>query len=124
MGFILVKFTRKADQNYVNNILMRILLIVHSRRVKMCEFVNNTKHCRIDKCMKVYVDFINKTSLAKTLYCCCGHGKYKRTMIVKLNLKGNPIMEIFSGIYLPKRRNYYKKDKQGRYFIPEVQNGA
>ena len=91
----------------------------------MCKFVNNTKHSRIDKCMKIYIDFINKTSLAKTIMCCCGHGKYKMSLIVKLKYypyKDKPFMEVFSGVFLPKKRCYYKKDKQGYYYIPEVQN--
>jgi hypothetical protein len=31
-------------------------------------------------------------------------------------------MELFSGKLIPRKRRYYLKDKEGLYYIPEVQN--
>ena len=56
----------------------------------------------------------------KTVACCCGHGKYNPTIIIK-DKKGN-IFEFFSRKKLDfkKRNRYYKKDINGFYYIPEI----
>ena len=75
---------------------------------------------RIDKCLIPTINHLNKSTKLKTLASCCGHGKYNSTIIVK-DRKGN-IFEFYSRISLgPRKRNrYYKKDKVGFYYIPEV----
>ena len=86
----------------------------------MCKFVNNTKHSRIDKCMKELIkniDLIKKEHF-KIVGCCCGHKKYPTTIIIKD--KGYNIWDLVSGIEIPRARKFYFKDKQGYYFIPEV----
>lgn len=96
--------------------------------MKMCKFVNNTKHSRIDKCMKIFMhnlEVLSKESY-KILACCCGHGKYPMTIIVDggLAVGGCPIFEMFSGKIIKRKKSFYKKDKQGMYYIPEVvENG-
>jgi len=85
----------------------------------MCE---KLPYCnpRIDKCLIPIIDDLNKSRKIKTIASCCGHGKYKSTIVVK-ERKGK-ISEYYSGKLLtPKKRNrYYKKDKNGFYFIPEL----
>ena len=54
----------------------------------------------------------------QTVACCCGHGKYPMTIVLK-DLSG-VVYELFSGIKIPRTRNFYKKDKQGIYYIPEL----
>lgn len=51
----------------------------------MCKFVNNTKHSRIDECMKDFIENLNviKDKRFVILGCCCGHKKYKMSIIVK-----------------------------------------
>jgi len=82
---------------------------------------NKLSYCnpRIDKCLILIINYINKSDL-KTLASCCGHGKYNSTIVVK-DKQGN-IFEFYSRIsLLPKKRNrYYKKDNEGFYYIPEV----
>ncbi len=88
----------------------------------MCKFTNNAKHSRIDKCMSNIVRFINEHSDYETLACCCGHGKYPPSIVAKPKLiryKGHPV-ELFSFAIIPRTRRFYKKDKQGMYYIPEV----
>lgn len=84
----------------------------------MCKFVNNTKHSRIDKCMRRVIGLLKDHY--KIVGCCCGHRKYFPTIVCELNGK---IVEIFSWIVIPRTRNFYKKDKQGYYYIPEVLEG-
>lgn len=48
---------------------------------------------------------------------CCGHGKYPSTLLIKSN---GVVIDFFSGNIIPRKRNFYKKDKQGYYFIPET----
>jgi len=73
---------------------------------------------RIDPCMRELCKAINTTDL-KTLASCCGHGTYPPTIVVK---RAGRIFEFYSGITLgPRKRNrYYKRDKNGFYYIPEV----
>ena len=66
---------------------------------------------RIDSCME---------KIVKTLACCCGHGTYNPTIVIK-DKKGH-VFEFFSNKNLDfkKRNRYYKKDSDGIYYIPEV----
>jgi len=75
---------------------------------------------RIDKCLITLIDNLNKSTELKTLASCCGHGIYNTTIVVK-DKEGN-IFEYYSNKFLGtrKRNRYYKKDKNGFYFIPEV----
>lgn len=86
----------------------------------MCKFVNNTKHSRIDRCMKPLIKYL-KDNDYWVVACCCGHNKYPMTIIVKGMRNGIANYgELLSGINIPRTRNFYKKDKQGYYYIPEV----
>ncbi len=75
---------------------------------------------RIDICMQEIVKKLNMLSNFKTLACCCGHLKYKPTIVIK-DRKGY-VFEFFSRKRLDfkKRNRYYKKDNDGIYYIPEV----
>ena len=92
----------------------------------MCKFVNNTKHSRIDRCMKNLIENLNiiKQKRFVILGCCCGHKKYKMSIIIqcKGRLESNRIYDLVSGVEIPRKRNFYKKDKDGFYYIPEVLN--
>ena len=85
---------------------------------------NKGLHNRIDKCMKPLIEFLSKhMSDYPCVACCCGHGKYPMTIVAdirKTYLTKPKYVEIFSGIEIPRIRNFYKKDKQGFYFIPET----
>lgn len=74
-------------------------------------------HNRIDKCMKpLVIYFMNKGLRLKA--CCCGHNKYPITIVFQA-IDDN-YYELLSGIRIPRTRNFYKKDKQGYYYIPEI----
>ena len=75
---------------------------------------------KVDRLMANLIKAINHTSL-KTLACCSGHGKYQITIVVK-RLNGN-IMELISGISIPRKKRFYVKDKEGFYYIPETIRG-
>lgn len=68
--------------------------------------------------MATLVQAINQTHL-KTLGCCCGHGKYPMTIVVK-DVGG--IYEYISGKPIPRKKRFYlkEKDKEGFYYIPET----
>ena len=82
---------------------------------------NKLAYCnpRFDKCLIPTINNLNKSDL-KTLASCCGHRKYKTTIVVKD--KAGKIFEFYSGIILgsKKRNRYYKKDNNGFYYIPEL----
>jgi len=55
-----------------------------------------------------------------TVASCCGHGKYPITVVVRWIENGNPTYyELFTNTKIPRTRRFYKKDKQGYYYIPE-----
>ncbi len=76
---------------------------------------------RIDKCLIELIKEIKSSGTYKTLASCCGHDKYSKTIVVKDRLTG-VILEYFSKTPLvaKKRNRYYKKDSDGFYFIPEL----
>lgn len=78
------------------------------------------KWIRVDSCIR---HLINSLSLHgyHTVSCCCGHGKYPMTIVCKnRRRKEMNHFELISGLDLPRRRKFYKKDSEGYYYIPEV----
>jgi hypothetical protein len=60
----------------------------------------------------------------KTIACCCGHGKYKKTIVVPHKSDfwaGRCAYEVLSGTTIPRKKRIYKRDPEGFYFIPEVE---
>ncbi|KKK75097.1 hypothetical protein LCGC14_2877150 [marine sediment metagenome] len=99
----------------------------------MCE---KLKYCNrnIDSCLIKEIEILNQSGF-KTILSCCGHGKYDATVLVRDEL--NLVYELYTETYLraydPKKRKqynrYYRKDKEGFYYIPElvnliIQNGS
>ena len=74
---------------------------------------------RIDPCMRDLIKSLKKAG-ARTLSCCCGHGKYPMTVIVDIGFSKTLPLEIFSGLQIERKKRFYKKDSQGFYFIPET----
>jgi len=78
----------------------------------------------IDKCMVGTIRNLRRQGI-ETLACCCGHGTYPQTIVIRCPEYGIPI-EYYTQIRLtghngkPKIRNFYQTDKNGLYFIPEV----
>lgn len=70
---------------------------------------------RIDPCMKETIRRLREKGI-ETLACCCGHGKYPETIIVKTQ---SEIKELHSNILIPRKRRFYVKDEEGDYYIPE-----
>lgn len=74
--------------------------------------------------MKNIVEFINKKTKFRTIMCCCGHNKYKPSLIV-INTEVaefcNMPYDIFSGTQFKHgKKRFYVKDKEGYYYIPEI----
>ncbi len=84
----------------------------------MCKFNPKNDSRFIDPCMVALIEYFKKDKYIKTLGSCCGHGKYPMTLIVKNN-HGN-IYELISSKNIPRKKQFYKKDKQGYYYIPET----
>ena len=70
----------------------------------------------IDPTIKPEVDALQARGI-KTLASCCGHGKYPKTIVIERNGQN---IEYFSGIVIPRKRRFYRKDSEGIYYIPEV----
>ena len=86
----------------------------------MCK---KTKGCgrKIDECMKGLIYYLRlRKKGTKTLACCCGHKKYPMTIVVKN--KHGLIYDLISLKVIPRKKKFYKKDKEGYYYIPEVSN--
>jgi len=80
------------------------------------------KYCpsEIDECMKPLIRYLKLFEIP-IVACCCGHGIYPMTIVIKLNFNiGSGAREIVSNTLIPRDRKFYKKDKNGYYYIPEV----
>ena len=79
----------------------------------------NRKHIYVmDDCMVAFIHRLNVLGV-KTLASCCGHGKYPKTVVCQAD--GMLPVELFSGEIINRKRKFYKRDKEGFYYIPEVQ---
>lgn len=76
---------------------------------------------KVDKCLSGLLCFINGNTPFKTLGSCCGHGKYPISIVCKSPFGFN--IDICSGKIIPRKRKFYRMDKEGYYYIPEVVNG-
>ena len=87
----------------------------------MCE---KTKYkgpnTRIDKCLRILMENLSLvlTGRLEIVASCCGHDKYPMTIIVKNN-KGQ-IFDLVSDTAIPRTRNFYRRDEEGYYYIPEI----
>lgn len=86
----------------------------------MCKQCNkNHKNTNtMDVCMKKICWLINEKTNYVTIASCCGHGIYPMSIVVARGY-GNPI-EWFSQIEIPRKRRFYKRDKNGYFYIPET----
>ncbi len=82
----------------------------------MCKLNKKSGDTRIDPCIQDFIFRLKQYGIV-TLGSCCGHKKYPMTIVVK-DYAG--IYEIISGVDIPRKKKFYKKDKQGYYYIPEV----
>ena len=82
----------------------------------MCKFNPKNDSRFVDPCMiRQVADFQNQGFNGGA--CCCGHRKYHKTIIIKDKL-GN-IYDLVIKKYIPRKKRFYKIDKQGMYYIPE-----
>jgi len=82
----------------------------------MCKHTKSSNK-RIDPCMRYAIKHAYFSVPTKILACCCGHFVYPMTIIVK---QDNQIRELLSGANIPRKVRFYKKDKNGLYYVPEV----
>jgi hypothetical protein len=54
----------------------------------------------------------------ETVGACCGHGRYPATILIRS--KRGVVFDLFSGVVVPRKRNFYKKDDNGYFYIPEM----
>jgi len=87
----------------------------------MCKFNPKNDSRFIDPCMKHLIKVIDSFRDADVVACCCGHKKYPMTIVVKFKKTGWNF-EIMSNQYINRKKKFYKKDKQGYYYIPETIN--
>ena len=78
----------------------------------------------IDKCMRTFIEFLDELierNDGQVVACCCGHGRYPMTIVVKANIQNQLCFwDIVNDVVIPRKRKFYKKDKEGYYYIPEV----
>lgn len=78
----------------------------------------------IDECMRNVVGIIDESiNTISVVACCCGHGKYNMTILIRDDFTGK-VYDLVSGVTVPRKRNFYKRDKRGYYYIPETQSNG
>jgi hypothetical protein len=85
----------------------------------MCKLNRKSGNKRIDPCIKMLIAQLNGNLIphVKVVSCCCGHGKYAMSIIVN---NGVNTWDLVSGVYIKRKTRFYLKDKQGYYYIPEL----
>ena len=76
-------------------------------------------HFRIDPCLKKKIRELWEKGIV-TLACCCGHGKYPETIVIR-NKDGFPV-ELNQEIVIRRAIRFYKRDSEGFYYIPECKS--
>ena len=76
------------------------------------------KWIRVDPCMRHLINSLSMHGY-RTVGCCCGHGHYPMTIICQVNNQKR-FYELISGIDIPRTKRFYKKDKDGYYYVPEL----
>jgi len=83
----------------------------------MCELKKyKTSNTQIDSCMRNLIRLLKQFGV-NTLACCCGHGKYKMSIIIKDD--DGVIFDLMSGVIIKRKRRFYERDEEGYYFIPD-----
>ena len=78
------------------------------------------KHIRVDKCIR-HLPTVLSVYGFYVVACCCGHGRYPLTVVCKNEAKElNNYFDLISGKDIPRRKRFYKRDKDGYFYIPEV----
>ncbi len=88
----------------------------------MCKFNPKNDSRSIDPCMKEFIKTLNVMLEFVSLdivACCCGHNKYPMTIVIRDCATGN-VYDMVSSKTIHRKRKFYKKDRQGYYFIPEI----
>lgn len=89
----------------------------------MCDHDKKNDSRKIDPCMVEVIRNLQEQNV-RTLACCCGHGKYPMTIIINISVNDHEVipLEIFSNKIIERKKKFYKKDKAGYYYIPEILN--
>jgi hypothetical protein len=82
----------------------------------MCKWIKSGFN-RIDPCMRKTITDLHNLGIT-TLASCCGHGKYQKTIVIKTC---GVNMEYYTRIVIPRKTRFYKRDKDGMFYIPEVE---
>lgn len=77
----------------------------------------SNKSVRVDSCISMLIYTLNRNGI-KTLGSCCGHGKYNLSIVIQG--LGGEIIDMVSGIEIPRKKRFYKRDKEGYFYIPEL----
>ena len=93
----------------------------------MCQKRNSTEipyanqaniFAKVDDCIAKELIRLNRKKIY-TLASCCGHNRYKKTIVV-LDKDNATRMEYFSKKIIPRKRRFYRTDMEGYYYIPET----
>lgn len=105
---------------YDSKRLLGIIKMCHKRNSTEIPYGNQAnRFAKVDDCIAKEIIKLNKSSNT-TISSCCGHGIYKKTIVI-LTKDGKTRIEKFSKKIIPRKRRFYIKDKRGYYYIPEVQ---
>jgi hypothetical protein len=83
----------------------------------MCDFNPRNGGRRVDPCMRGLIAYLNSHGI-ETISCCCGHGVYPMSIIVRE--ADGTVRDICSGATIRRRKRFYRTDLVGLYFVPEA----
>lgn len=91
----------------------------------MCKLNPKNDSRFIDPCMVNLINILNSLLPYHLVIkaCCCGHRKYPMTIVIR-NTTRRFNYELLTQVDIPRKVKFYKRDKQGYYYIPEVMKGG
>gem|GEM_PF-1410826 len=114
------------DAWFLVECFLTIVQEMHNQRKvcskEMCERLDRGErhpNNRIDSCIRHLMTHLNRLPNFPTVSSCCGHGVYPLTIVIKNEVTGE-FWELLSGRRIPRKQRFYVRDRQGRYYIPEV----
>lgn len=87
----------------------------------MCKWIKSGDN-RIDPCMRSLIELL-KIGGAVPLACCCGHGRYSKTVVFKQSTGVVAVAyrkRCSKAVFIKRKRRFYFRDAEGYFYIPEI----
>jgi len=94
-------------------------MLMCGKRSSVTAYLIPDKIIRVDPCIRNLIEVLYRSDF-ETVACCCGHNRYPLTIVCRMHGRRERFYDLVSGEEMLRKRNFYKKDSDGFYYIPET----